>query len=182
MRIMNWTAVEESGPIERPPVGGYVVRVVGVEEVEPKEYVSLVYDIAEGPYANFYDDPFGRANPWAHRFVRSYKESARGMFKAFLCRLEESNRGFSIEQWQRRCDARDFVGLELGVVLQYEDYTNDRGEDKERLQVVSVVSAQDVRSGNYKVPGRKDSRRKAPEAAGFGEPVPTSVYDEYLPF
>lgn len=159
---MDWEGVEESAPFEKLPAGGYVLRIVDVEDVPGKEYLNVVYDIAEGEHAGFYSDDFGRRNPWAHRFVRSYKESARGMFKAFLCRLEEGNRGFSIERWQRRCDERELVGLLLGAALQYEDYTNDAGEDKERLQVVGVYAAQDVRSGDFRLPARRDSRRPAP--------------------
>lgn len=193
MKIMNWESVEESTPFEKPPVGGYVVRIVGVEDVPHKEYLNVVYDIAEGPYSGFYSDDFGKRNPWSHRFVRSYKQSAEGMFKAFLKRLEESNRSFNVASWQVRSDERALVGLELGVVIQYEDYTNDKGEDKERLQVVGVYASQDIRSGDYKLPARKDSRKAIPAGAqpqadftvapqaGFGEQPPVSIYDD-VPF
>ncbi len=173
MKIMNWESVEESTPFEKPPVGGYVVRITEVEDVSSREYLNVVYDIAEGPYSGFYSDDFGKNNPWAHRFVRSYKETAKGMFKAFLKRLEESNPRFDLVRWQSRCDERELVGLELGIVLQYEDYTNDKGEDKERLQVVGVYAAQDIRNGDYKLPERKDSRKDAPvEAAYYADPAP----------
>ena len=194
MKNMNWEGVEESTPVKRPEPGGYVVRITATEDKAAREYVNLVYDIAEGPYAGFYSDDFGRRNDWAHRFVRSYKDSCEGMFKAFLARLAESNPNFSVAAWQHRCDVRDFVGLTLGIVLQYEDYTNESGEDKERLQVVGVYSVDTIRSGDYKVPARKDSRKAhgaaavadAFDPAGYayaapGEQVPASVYDD-LPF
>ena len=180
MKIMNWESVEESTPFEKPPVGGYVVRITDVEDVSSREYLNVVYDIAEGPYSGFYSDDFGKNNPWAHRFVRSYKETAKGMFKAFLKRLEESNPRFDVARWQSRCDERELVGLELGIVLQYEDYTNDKGEDKERLQVVGVYASQDIRNGDYKLPERKDSRKDVPavEPAYYADPAPVS-YDPY---
>lgn len=169
MRPRNWAGVEESTPFEKLPAGGYVIRIVGVEDVPSKEYLNVVFDVAEGEHAGFYSDDFGRRNPWAHRFVRSYKESAEGMFKAFLMRLEESNPQFTIAGWQVSSDERAFVGLELGVVLQFEDYTNDRGEDRERLEVVGVYASQDIRNGDYKVPARKDSRKAVPGATGNGD-------------
>lgn len=199
MRKLNWAEVEESSPYQRPPAGGYVARIVDVEDVPAREYLNVVYDIAEGEWAGFYSDEFGRRNPWAHRFVRSYKESAHGMFKAFLSRVEESNPGFTVSEWQRRSDERELVGLEVGIVLQYEDYTSDRGEDRDRLQVVDVYAAQDIRSGDFKVPPRRDSRRRAPGAeaparpgapapegpvarqAAFGERPPLSAYGD-VPF
>lgn len=184
MKIMNWESVEESTPFEKPPVGGYVAKIVDVEDVPDKEYLNIVYDIAEGEFAGFYSDDFAKKNPWAHRFVRSYKDTAKGMFKAFLSRLMDSNRSFDLTAWQQRSDERELVGLEIGIVLQYEDYTNDKGEDKERLQVVGVYATQDIRNGDFKLPPRKDSRKGVPTSDGAyaSEQPPLSVYDNDIPF
>ena len=187
MKPFNWAGVEETAPFEKLPAGGYVIRIVGVEDVPQKEYLNIVYDIAEGEHAGFYSDDFGKKNPWAHRFVRSYKQTAEGMFKAFLSRLEESTPRFSIANWQVHSDERALVGLELGIVVQIEDYTNDKGEDRERLNVVGVYASQDIRNGDYKLPPRKDSRKSVPSGAGSATAIdddrpPTSVYDNDLPF
>lgn len=182
MRVLNWESVEESTPFEKLPAGGYVVKIVDVEDIDRKEYLNVVYDIAEGEHAGFFSSDFALRNPWSHRFVRSYKETARGMFKAFLLRLEESNPGFSIAAWQKKGDERELVGLELGAVVQYEDYTNDAGDDKERLDVVGVYSAADIRAGKFTVPERKDNRTKDSNPySGQAEQPPVSVYDD-LPF
>lgn len=173
MKILNWVEVEESTPFEKLPAGGYVVRILDVEDVASREYLNIVYDIAEGPHAGFFSDDFSRANPWKHRFVRSYKQTARGMFKAFLARLEETNPQFSVARWQVRGDEREFIGLLVGIVVQYEDYTNENGDDKERLNMVGVCNADDIRAGKYTLPERKDSRETVTSAAG--------VYDD-LPF
>lgn len=179
MRIMNWVGVEESAPFQQLPPGGYVARIVDVEDVEDREYLNVVYDIAEGDWTGFYSDDFGRNNPWKHRFVRSYKESALGMFKAFLLRLEESNRDFNIAQWQVYSDPRQLVGLELGIVVQTELYTNDRGEDKERLNVVGVYASQDVRTGDYRLPEPKDARKTVgalePAVPAAAAPMPAAA-------
>ena len=177
MRVMNWTDVEESTPFEKLPAGAYVVTITDVEDVAEKEYLNIVFDVREGEYAGFYSDDFGRNNPWAHRFVRSYKETAEGMFKAFLTRLEESNRGFSVAAWQRTCDPRAFIGLEVGIVLQIELWTNDKGEDKSRMECVGVYAAQDIRNGDYKLPPVKDSRKDVPG----GRPAKAELYDD-VPF
>ena len=179
MKKYNWIPVEESTPFTKLPAGGYVVRITDVEDMSGKEYLNIVYDIAEGEHAGFYSDSFGKLNPWAHRFVRSYKDTARGMFKQFLARLEDSNRGFSIEQWQATSDERDLIGLELGIVLQKELYTNDKGEDKERLDMVGVYAAQDIRNGDYKMPEPKDNRRDVPAASSRQT---KSIYDDDIPF
>jgi hypothetical protein len=178
MKYKNWEAVEESTPFAKLPAGGYVVRIQAVEDVAAREYLNIVYDIAEGDRAGFYSDDFGRKNAWAHRFVRSYKDKAEGMFRAFLARLEESNPGFSVSLWQQRCDERGLVGLVLGIVLQTERYTNESGEDKERLEVVGVYSADQIRRGEFRLPEPKDNRR-APVEAPAGEVPPASAYGDF---
>lgn len=171
MKIKNWDLIEESRPGTMLEPGAYVCRIVDVEDVPSKEYLWVVYDVAEGPKAGCYSN-MGRDEAWKHRFTRSYKDTAEGMFKAFLCRLEESNRGrFSVGDWQMRSDERELVGLEVGLVFQKEMYTNDKGEDKERTVVVGVEASQDVRNGDYFMPEPKDRREKAP-TAGACEDVP----------
>lgn len=173
MKKKNWSEIEESTIGDKLPAGGYVVRIIDVEDVADREYLWIVYDIAEGEYAGHYSDDWGKKNPWAHRFTRSYKDSAEGMFKAFVNRVEESNRGFA---WDQE-DERQFVGKEVGVVFQTELYTNDKGDDKERLNMFRVYAAQDIRNGDYKVPEPKDSREKVPAS----ETVPVGAYDD-VPF
>lgn len=169
----NWVEVDENG-FEKLPAGAYVARIVDVEDVPEREYLNVVYDIAEGPHKGHYSDDWGQRNPWAHRFVRSYKEAAQGMFRAFLSRLEESNAGFDVARWQERCDEREFVGLYLGIVLQTEQYTSNKGEDRERLDVVGVYSVRDIRNGDYKMPAPKDNRTRG-RSAGASAPEPYDV-------
>lgn len=176
MKKVNWTFIEESSANTILEPGGYVCRITGVQDVPDREYLWIEYDVAEGPKAGLYAG-MGADDAWKHRFTRSYKQTAEGMFKAFLSRLEESNRGrFSIEQWQATCDERAFIGLEVGLVFQKELYTNNQGEDKERTVVARVVASQDIRNGDFKVPEPNDRRTvvAAPAAAAtnFSADVP----------
>ena len=179
MKVKNWTLIEESTPGQMLEPGGYVVRITDVNDVPEKEYLWIVYDVAEGPCAGMYAG-MPKSDDWKHRFTRSYKESAEGMFKAFLNRLEESNRGrFDVATWQVRADERQMIGLELGIVVQKETYTNDKGEDRERTVVVGVEAAQDIRNGDFRLPEPKDRRTRiegsqaaAPAHQAASEPVP----------
>ena len=177
MRVKNWSLIEESVPSTMLEPGGYVCRITGVQDVPAKEYLWVVYDVIEGEKAGVYGG-LPASDDWKHRFTRSYKETAEGMFKAFLNRLEESNRGrFDVAKWQVHSDERQLVGLEVGLVFGKELYTNDKGDDKERTVVSYVVAAQDVRNGDFKVPAVKDRREKvdAPAAAD------AAVYED-VPF
>lgn len=175
MKIMNWTGVEELTPFEKPPAGGYVIRIMDVEDVEDREFLNIVYDIIEGQYAAFYSDEWGLKNPWAHRFVRSYKATAEGMFKQFLSRLEDSNPEWTVARWTQTCDPAGLIGLTLGVVFQFEDYTNDQGDDKERLNLCGVYSVDDIRAGKFKIPDRKDSRVQVATAKPAAAPAPVAA-------
>ncbi|NPD33083.1 hypothetical protein HLV35_07425 [Eggerthellaceae bacterium zg-997] len=177
MKAMNWSIIDSvAGGGAKLPAGGYVVRITNVEDVPGREYVWVEYDVAEGPHKGHYSDDFARAHPYVHRFSRSYKQAAQGFFKAFLVALEESNPQFSIGDWERRSDERELVGLLVGVVVQTELYTNRDGADKERLEVVSIVSADAVRKGAYELPPVRDRREggagapaKAPAASSFSD-------------
>lgn len=175
MKLKHWEMIEESKPSTQLDPGAYVCRIVDVNDVPEKEYLWIVYDVAEGQQSGCYAN-MGRDEAWKHRFTRSYKETAEGMFKAFLNRLEESNRGrFSVSAWSQTCDERQLVGLEVGLLFQKEQYTNDKGDDKERTVVVGVVASQDVRNGDYKLPEPKDRRTKVESPS-----VPD--YDANIPF
>lgn len=177
MKVMNWVGVEESTPFEKLPAGGYVIRIVDVEDVADREYLNVVYDVAEGEYAGFYSDDFGQKNPWSHRFVRSYKGNCEGMFKQFLSRLEDSNPQWTVAAWTQTCDPMNLIGLTLGAVFQFEEYTNEQGDDKERLNLVGVYSVGDIRAGNFKVPERKDNRTHAAPKPKVGGGVRVGVAD-----
>lgn len=186
MKVKDWTLIDETSDSRLEP-GGYVIRITGVTDEPQKEYLRIIYDIAEGDFKGKYNDAWGRSNPWAHSFIRSYKDSAEGMFKAFLNRLEESNKhinGFTVAEWNKTSDEQKFVGLELGIVLQKRLYTNDKGEDKETLEVRKIVASQDIRQGDYKLPEPRDERENTvPERAQdtmYGSE--SSVYSGSVPF
>lgn len=172
MKVINWNLIEENKPSTMLEPGGYVCRITGVQDMPEREYLWVIYDVIEGERAGIYSG-LGIDEDWKHRFSRSYKETAYGMFKAFINRVEESNRGF---KWDGR-DERQFVGKEIGLVFGKELYTNDKGEDKERTVVSYVCASQDIRNGEYKVPQVKDKRTQVPASSGYDNysDVPFSV-------
>lgn len=171
MKIKAWNLIEESKTSTILEPGGYVCRITAVQDVPDREYLWIVYDVADGPCAGIYSG-LGIADDWKHRFTRSYKDTAEGMFKAFINRVQESNRGFV---WNMQ-DEQQFVGKEIGLVFGKELYTNDKGEDKERTVVSYVCASQDIRNGDFKVPADKDKRTNVPSSAPAG-----GYYDD-LPF
>lgn len=180
--INNWDKIQASTDFSRLPAGGYVVKIIKVEDDPKKEYLSIVWDIAEGPEKGRYSDEWGKEHEYAHRFIRSYKETAQGMFKAFIIAVEESNEGFV---WTKvKWNEQTLVGKLVGIVLGEEEYDNDRGETKTRLYLKAAMSADRIRRGEYTVP----DIRKAPERATEGlTPAPevpfnNPINEDDIPF
>ncbi len=180
MKAINentWNNAVEYGDFEKLPAGGYVCVIKAVEDVPDKEYLYITYDIAEGRYAFFYADDWGRDNAWAHRFIRSYKESAIGMFKGFLKAVDESNKTNFSEQITAGFNEHQLVGKLVGLILAEEEYESNRGDIRKSLVVHRIVPIEKIRTGDYRVPGLKRLEVKNTSPAGF---VPGS--DNDLPF
>ncbi len=180
MRNVNWTEKTASGNGGgKLPSGGYVLLITGVKDNEAKEYLEVVYDVAEGEYKGHYSTDFGRNNDWAHMFRVSYSEKAEGLFRRFLDCIEASNPSFSIAQWQGTQNPHAFVGKTFGAAWGTEKYTNNNGEDKERPTFPTYYTADEIRNGEFQVPADRDNRAPAPQTTPQAS---TSMYDEDVPF
>jgi len=176
MRIGKWTTVDAAtagggGTLE---AGGYVVMVQKVEDHPAEEYLDVTIDISEGEHAFMYAG-LPATEDWRHTYRRYYGGKAQGFFKQFLEALEISNRGkFSVADWETRCDEREFIGLELGVVFQKRLYTKksgaNKGKDGWSLNWFASIPAQDVRNGEFTVPADDDQRDKAASGMASGNP------------
>ena len=159
MKKIDFTQVEEStGSFPRLVTGGYIVRITGVEDVSDKEYLSIVYDIASGDFKDFFSEEFYNGKEYLHRIIRSYKETALGMFKNFYRRVEDSNQGFVFD-----CDESKLVGKYVGIVLSEEEYYSNTGDLKTRLYVSDIRSTRQIQDGDFVVKELK----KAQEPKGY---------------
>lgn len=179
----NWVMVDEatSGG-SKLPVGAYVAKIADVEDHPRDEYLLVTWDVAEGEHAGHYSDDYGKRNPYTHQFRRYYSEKSARFFKSFLVQLEQSNRGrFSVEEWNARQDEREFVGLEIGVLVQTRQYTNTNGDDKSVNEVRETCAAQDVRNGDYRMPAPIDQRKRIDQRESDATKGAYATYDD-VPF
>lgn len=166
----------QDGEFKQMVAGGYVVRITEVEDNQEKEYLKVVYDIADGAFKGFYSDDYYTDKDYAHRMFRSYKESARGMFKQFYTAVEKSNAGYTFKG-----DENTLVGKLVGIVLSEEEYESNNGDIKTKLVVKYVKTVEDIRKGNYTVPSCKKLPQTVASDTGFMK-IPDGVEDEGLPF
>lgn len=152
MRSFNWNSIQSSsdGGFTPLPAGPYVCRIVDAIDNAQREYVEVVFDIAEGEHAGYYGDDWGKSHPYAHHFFMSYKDTALGMLKGRMEAIAASNPGFDpFAAWDAgRLDI--FIGRLIGLNLQEEEYERRDGDTGTRLNVCQVVDAQAVRDGKVK--------------------------------
>jgi len=165
-KIEDWDNVKASdGDFERLAPGGYVCRITAVkdfpynEETEKGAYLKIEYDIAEGDFTDYHKKNAEQFGWWGGTFYRSYKDSAKGMFKAFTNAIEDSN-GYTWN-WEEQT----LVGKIVGLVLGEEEYEKNNGDIGTRLYVKNVKTAQAIRDGNFKVPEPKKLVEEAPVPA-----------------
>ena len=169
--IKDFDKVEVPGEFERIPAGGYVVRITDVIDKPNLAYLLITYDIAEGEYKGHYEKT-DADHIFLHQFIRSYKPTAVGMFKAFTNAVEASNDGF-VWNW----DEKTLKGKLVGIILGEEEYENNRGEIKNGLKVRACRPVDVIREGNYKIPEPKKLERAAAVPEGF-----TPLTEDNLPF
>lgn len=156
-RIENYENVQaSSGEFARPTAGGYICKIIDVEDVPMNEqgkgdYLRIEYDIADGEFKGYYKEQFDRwRGNWNASFIRSYKEKALGMFKHFTNCIEASNTGY---EWD--WNEKGLIGKVVGLVLGEEEYENSNHEIKTKLVVSQVKTVEEIKSGDFKVPAPK---------------------------
>lgn len=176
MKNIDWNNVTEATDSRLTP-GGYVCGIIRAEDVPDKEYLRIEFDIAEGPYKNYFREMRDRMNldtwPRAGVLIRSYKEKAQPYFKAFLTAVQNSNAGYTFKNDESTL-SRKLVGMVLGE----EEYEYN-GEIKTRLYVNAVRSVKAIQSGDFAVPNKKTLPAKAPSVDTY---APISDDDGDLPF
>lgn len=182
--IQNYETVQaSSGEFARPTAGGYICKIMDVEDVpmDSKEkgkgdYLRIEYDIADGDFKGYYKEQFDRwGGNWNASFIRSYKETAIGMLKHFTNCIESSNTGY---EWD--WNEKSLIGKVVGLVLGEEEYQNRAGEIKQKLVVSQVKTIEEIKNGDFKTPAPKKLARQETPQDSF---VPLlDVVDDDLPF
>ena len=173
MNEYNAAAETSGGGREQMVPGAYIATVqairtegetlYGAWTSDEKQYVIVVFDIAEGPFAGEFSRDWymkdGRLDPdkdYLHRDYLSWKNL--GFLKHKLKAFSESNPGFDAEaaffadKWEM------FIGKRFGAVLDGEVSTNESGYDRWRFSVGEVASVQAVRDGKVREPRVTDNR------------------------
>lgn len=171
MKNVNWKEVEEAKDFSRICAGGYVCRVVRVEDNLKQEYLKIYCDPVEGEFKNFGENMELRTGQdWNYiRFFRSYKSTALNFFKSWLVALEKSNPGkFSADNFDG--NESKMVGLLVGIVLGDEEYLKQDGTKGLRTYVHKTLTPEDIRAKKFKTPEMKLLPPNAAPAQAYNAP------------
>ena len=182
-KINNWENIKENNGFEKLPVGGYIVKILNVQDVADKEYLKVSFDITEGDKKGFfkkqYDEDTREDKKWpnAGSFVRSYKSTAESMFKGFANAVENSNKGYTFD-----FNEKSLVGKQVGIVVGLEEYVNQKGAVRERTYVSAVRSVDTIKKGDFKIPETKKlDPTKVASTAKSAEPFVNPFSDDAAP-
>lgn len=153
MANIDWSTVNEAAEFEQIPAGGYICKITSVKDVEDKEYYNVEFDIAEGPFKDYFLDASERSGYWFANFVKSYKLKARPFFKGMLTAIEHSNKGFFADKFDN--DPQKLVGKQIGLVIGIEEYLNKDKEKKERIFVDRICGIEAIKKKDFKIPEKK---------------------------
>ena len=154
--INNFDKIQESGSFEKLPVGGYIIKILAVDDVPEKEYLKIFFDINDGEKKGFFQKAFKEdtraEKKWSNAgsFIRSYKEKALPLFKGFTNAIENSNKGY---KWN--FDEKSLVNKVVGVVIGEEQYLNQKGQVRTRTYVSAVRPVDTIKKGEFTVPELK---------------------------
>ena len=184
----NTEVISESGGRQRLPKGGYVCKVLTVDEMESKNgnpYLLINMDIAEGEYMGFFADDYA-AQTGDKKWRFSYrlmiptdktKPYTLQLFKTFNYYMEESNPGWKFDF---SADEKQYRGKLIGVLVNEREYETRTGNRGMATNIARIVKANTIRSGAYTVPN--DVMLKTPPKTDDGYYMPDNVEDDDLPF
>ena len=152
MRNIDWLNIEASGEgsFDRLEPGAYVGTITAMTDEESKQYVRMLFDIAEGKHKGFFADDFYKDKPWAHQMILSYRDKALPMLKGRMETINRCNPGFDA---MAAFDANLslFVGKRVGLVMREEEYFDKKTETFKMgsARCFRLGSIEDVASGKY---------------------------------
>lgn len=175
--ISNWDSVQAASNPESLPAGGYVCEIKQSKEVKNKNsdgtHLEISFDVCEGEHIGFFQQDW-KSQDREDKFWRgiarqnipnensSKFEQQKKFFKRFTNALEDSNPGY---HWDWNEGA--LKGMKIGVVFGERERESQRGTVYTITEAAEMISADDVRKNNYKVPEKKCLQKQTTYSAGF---------------
>lgn len=186
----NYDETQAMGEFHPLAPGGYVCRIMGVEETKNRnggDMVVISLDIAEGEEKGYYTAQYRGDNrpgkKWGCRVWQNVTDeqgsTSRG-FKTFLTSVEQSNPGYTVVWGEGFCDS--LKGKLVGGVFGREQYRNLNMEVKWSTKCRFFRSVETIRQG-VQPPEDRYLEGEASTGSDVTANIPGQVFtDDDLPF
>ena len=160
--------VQAFGDYVALPAGGYVCRIMSVEETAARAsgapMIKISLDIAEGQYKDYFANQY-RANTrtdkkWSYSAVVNQlvydaygNNSTNRGFKTFITSVCESNPGFNVA-WGEGFSAC-FKNRLVGVLFGREEYVGTDGKNHWSTKALNFRSVKTIHDGTFETPADK---------------------------
>lgn len=185
----NWNEVQEYTDRQKLPLDAYVCKVKQCKVVDTNygEQLAMLFDIAEGEYADYFQKDFasntaqdkkwrGVMRVWIPKDDGSENdEMTKRTFKGMTTAFERSNPGY---RWD--WNENSLAGKTVGILFRNEEY-DYQGKQGWTVRPFRAISADTVRDGEYTLPKDKPLKNK-PTAASAASNGYVDVEDDDLPF
>ena len=166
-RPADYDKVQEYGTFTPLPAGGYVCRIMSVEETASRAgapMIKIFLDIAEGQFKDYFANQY-RANTradkkWSYSAIinqlvydTSGNNSTNRGFKTFVTSVCESNQGFNVA-WGDGFSAC-FKNRLVGVLFGREEYIGTDGKTHWSTKALNFRSVKTIRDGGFEIPADK---------------------------
>lgn len=159
----GFDAAQAYTSFEKIQPGAYVVKIQRAEEIEGQygSRLNLVFDIAEGDFANYYTEQYKSSNFENAKYKGNFAiflpkddgsehdEKTLRRLKTSIGIIEDSNPGFHWD-W----DEKKLSGLVVGMTFQDKEWEYN-GKTGFTAQPYGLVTADDARNGKAKIPNPK---------------------------
>ena len=190
----GYKAEKSQAGIDALPAGAYIAKIMGaeVQEYSCGDVLVISFDIAEGEFKGHFtakykaDKGSQYGQKWKGTFRLNipsdksrYPESDKRAFGNAMWAIEQSNKGYT---WAWKEET--LKGKMIGVLFRNREWEKD-GNTGWTTECCTLLSVEDVRSGNYKP--AKDKPLKQAAAAPKTTPaaaaaVADTIIDDDLPF
>lgn len=188
----GYKAERSGGAREKLPAGGYVGKVLNakVQHYDWGDVLVLVFDIAEGEYTGFFHTDFENNTNEDKKWRGTYRLNipkdngdekdawSKRTFNNAVWAFEESNAGYAWD-WEENKLKNKTVGL-----LYRDREWEINGNTGWTTECCALTSAEDIRSGNFKMPNPKALPEKpnTSSSVNWTSFAPGEIDDAKLPF
>lgn len=183
-------AIAQEGPEEYPKAEAYIFRCVNAVETTSKTkedkdgnqtggnpMVVLDLDIARGPFAGFYTKKFAgdkrEEKKWPVKYYQLVTDEQIERYKGMIESFRKSNKAFPAEAFSGAAhDIKKLTGLEIGGVMQDEEYEKRDGSIGCVAKMAYLCSAERVEKGEARLFPKKTLKKAEGQTSNANSDLP----------